>query len=149
MIVFFTFFTFSAIWSPFVFSTFHEKYHLFSLPSTTSISIPQPYSNSYPSSSHHWVVTIPSPPSAILPIKASSRVQGVRDSREDWRFLDLSLAPQNMDKDKCTHNHWFPIALTQDVGISLVAAFEDDTCDQNDKPSIPPHLTPSTPPSPQ
>ena len=32
---------------------------------------------------------------------------------------------------------------------SLVAAPEDDTCDQNGRPSTPPHLTPSTPPSPQ
>ena len=32
---------------------------------------------------------------------------------------------------------------------SLVAAPEDDTFDQNGRPSTPPHLTPSTPPSPQ
>ena len=38
-------------------------------------------------------------------------------------------------------NHWFLITQTQKIGMSLVAASEDDTSDQNDKPSTPPHLT--------
>ena len=48
-----------------------------------------------------------------------------------------------MDGDKCAHNHRFLIAQTQKIGISLVAS-EDDTSDQNGKPSTPPHLTLST-----
>ena len=42
-----------------------------------------------------------------------------------------------------------PIAQTQKTGISLVAASKDDTFDQNGRSSTPPHLTLSTPPSPQ
>ena len=63
--------------------------------------------------------------------------------REDWRFIDLSLLCQSMDGDKCAHNHWFLIALIQKIGMSLVAASEGDTSDQNGKPSTPPHLTSS------
>ena len=63
--------------------------------------------------------------------------------REDWRFIDLSLLCQSMDGDKCAHNHWFLIALIQKTGMSLVAASEGDTSDQNGKPSTPPHLTSS------
>ena len=92
---------------------------------------------------HHQatiLVTIPSSLSAILPIEAASSSQWVRESREDWHFLDLSRIPWNMDRDKSTHSHWFPIVHTQKIGTSLVAASEDETCDQNGKPPTPPYL---------
>ena len=72
---------------------------------------------------------------AILPIQAVSRAQWVREFCEDWRISDLSLSSRNMDGEKCAHNHWFLVAQTQKIGISLVAASEDDTCDQNGNPS--------------
>ena len=68
----------------------------------------------------------------------------MREFLEDWRFIDLSLHSESMDGDKCAHNHWFLIAQTQKIGMSLVAASEDDTSDQSGKPSTPPHLTLST-----
>ena len=49
-----------------------------------------------------------------------------------------------MGRDKCTQNHWFIIAQTQKIGMSLVAASEDDTSDQNGKPYTPPNLTSPT-----
>ena len=49
-----------------------------------------------------------------------------------------------MDGNKCADNHWFLIAKTQKIGMSLVAASEDDTSNQNGKPSTPHHLTSST-----
>ena len=42
-----------------------------------------------------------------------------------------------------------PRKLAQKIGISLVAASQHDTCDQNGKPSTTFHLTPAAPPSPQ
>ena len=49
-----------------------------------------------------------------------------------------------MDRDKWAHNHWFLIGLTQNIGMSLAAASEDNTSNQNGKPSTPLHLTLST-----
>ena len=42
-----------------------------------------------------------------------------------------------------------PRRLAQKIGTSVVAASEDNTCDQNGKPSNTSHLTPAAPPSPQ
>ena len=59
------------------------------------------------------------------------------------------MLPRNMDTDKCAHNHLFLNTQTQKIGISLVAASEENTCDPNGKPSTPTNLTASTLPSPQ
>ena len=77
-------------------------------------------------------------------MKAASGTQWVKEFREDWCFIDLSLLSRSMDGYKCTHNLWFLFAQTQKIGMSLVAASEDDTSDQNGKPSTPAHLTSST-----
>ena len=58
-----------------------------------------------------------------------------------------NITHSSMERDKCAHSHWFLIAQTQKIGISQVATSEDYTCDQNGNLFVPPHPTPSTPPS--
>ena len=115
--------------------------------SASPFSPPSPSLNHTANLTHHPVpslVTIPSPFSSILPIKAASGNHWVRNFCEEWCFIDLSLLSRSMDGDKCAHSHWFLIAQTQKIGMSLAVASEDDTSDQNGKPSTPPHLTSST-----
>ena len=76
--------------------------------------------------------------------KRHSWAQWMRESREEWLFLDLSLLSRNMDRDKWAHNNWFLIAQNQKNGMLLVAASEDGIRDQNGKLFTPPHLTSST-----
>ena len=68
----------------------------------------------------------------------------MREFHEDWSFIDLSLLPRCMDWDEYAHNHWFLIAQTQNIGMALVAASEDNTSDKNGKPSTALYLISST-----
>ena len=42
------------------------------------------------------------------------------------------------------HNHCFIIAQTQKTGVLQIVVSDEDTCDQNRKPTNPPSPIPST-----
>ena len=65
----------------------------------------------------------------------------MRNFRQHWRFVNLSLLSRSMERDKWAHNHWFLIGQTQNIGMSLA---EDNTSNQNSKPFTPLFLTLST-----
>ena len=80
VIVFYKFFAFFTIWLTFVLITFHEQHHPFSLLFTTSISIPQQHSKSYPSPNHH-------PSLQSLPLLQQFYQLGLRQGPNWWGSL--------------------------------------------------------------
>ena len=123
---------------------------------TYSASLPLP---SFPSLNHtvnltHQLATIYSNnPFPSLCHSTNKRcIKGPMSEGVLWGLtlsLYFSAFSKIMGRDKYAHNHWLLIAQTQKISISLAAVSEGNTCDQNRKPYTPPHLTSSTPPSPQ